>query len=109
MTTLTSTLSPGEFSAKDPNDIILLGFDLTDVVESPDTIASVTFAVTVAHGYDASPSSLLSGSSSTSGKMVQQLVTGGTHGVTYLVKATVTTSAAARYVVVGLLPVRTAG
>jgi hypothetical protein len=109
MTTTTSTLSPGSFSAKDPSDIVQLAFDLSDVITSPDTIASSTWAVTTVSGYDASPSSLLSGAPATSGYQVKQLFTGGIDGVTYLVRATVTSSTGARYVIPGYLPVRSAG
>lgn len=57
-----------------------------------ETISTKSVAATVYSGTDASPSSLISGSATNNGSVVQQLVVGGTAGVIYYLLCTITTS-----------------
>lgn len=68
-------------------------FDFTGDLASGETISTKTCTSTVYSGTDASPSSLINGSASSSGAVVSQSITAGTVGVIYLVKCTIVTSA----------------
>lgn len=68
-------------------------FDFTSRLAAAETISTQVTTATVYSGTDASPSSIISGSASSSGQKVTQKITGGTLGVTYLLLCTITTSA----------------
>lgn len=67
-------------------------FDFGSRLAVGETISSATASCSVYSGVDASPSSVLSGSTSISGTKVTQKVTAGTLGVTYKLICTTITS-----------------
>ena len=67
-------------------------FDFSSRLAAAETISSASTAATTYSGSDASPSSLIGGSSSVSGGRVTQKVVGGTVGVVYLLVCTAITS-----------------
>lgn len=80
-------------------------FDFTSDLAVSETISTKTVAATVYSGTDASPSALISGSASSSGAIVSQVITGGVEGVLYELKCTITTSAGQTLVQAGYLVV----
>ena len=80
-------------------------FDFTSDLAVGETIITKTCACTVYSGVDASPSSVISGSASSSGAQVTQLVTGGVVGVLYNIACTITTSAGQTLIKSGLLAI----
>jgi len=70
----------------------VLSFDFTSELAIGETINSQTVVATTYSGTDASPSSIISGSASSSGAVVSQKVTGGVLGVMYELLCTITTS-----------------
>ncbi|MCC6851044.1 MAG: hypothetical protein IT502_01930 [Rubrivivax sp.] len=101
-------LRPAVFAAKDPAEIVMLGFDFADALGAGVTITSQSVGVSVHAGTDAAPAALLSGPASAVGTRVVQRVVGGLAQVTYRVKAQIDASDGSRYVLAGLLPVRSA-
>ena len=95
------------WSPKDPSETYPVAFDFSAVVPSTETISSSTWTATVVSGNDASPSAILYGSPVITGTTVKQVVTGGYSGVTYSLKASITTSGGSTYLGVALLPVQT--
>ena len=95
------------WSPKDPSETYPVAFDFSAVVPTGETISSSTWTATVVSGNDSSPSSLLYGSPVISGGTVKQTVTGGNSGVTYSLKASITTSGGSTFLGVALLPVQT--
>lgn len=67
-------------------------FDFTSKLSASETVSTASVAATVYSGTDASPSALISGTSTISGQKVTQLITGGLLGVVYLLVCTITTS-----------------
>ena len=57
-----------------------------------ETISTQVVTAAVYSGTDASPSSIISGSASSSGSIVSQKITAGTEGVVYKLLCTITTS-----------------
>lgn len=94
-----------DFSPKLLGEIYNVSFDFTSRLISGETLSTQIVAASVYSGTDASPSSLISGAASASGAVATQKITGGTVGVIYELKCTVTTSAGQTLVLVGLLPV----
>ena len=84
-------------------------FDFTNMLASGESLSSITSVVNtkISGGSDATPSAMLSGSASISGKTVLQLVTGGLNGRTYKMVVTVSTSASNTLVLTAYLPVVT--
>lgn len=78
------------FEPKLATETVLVDFPFTLPVGV--TISSATVAALVYSGTDASPSSLISGSDTTSGSVVSQLITGGTAGNIYQLLCTATCS-----------------
>lgn len=74
------------FDQKRTDEIRIYGFDFIDKLPSGDGIASATWTVTTYKGTDASPSAMISGAEIVSGTIVEQLLTGGTSGVIYLME-----------------------
>ncbi len=70
-----------------------LTFDFLSELGVTETISSAPVTAAVFSGTDATPSAIVSGSSSISGSVVTQAITAGTAGVTYLLTCTATTSA----------------
>lgn len=94
-----------EFPPKLSGEVYNVTFDFTSRLAVGETISTQTVAASVYSGTDSSPSSLISGSASASGAVVTQKITGGTIGVIYELKCTVTTSASQTLVLAGLLAV----
>jgi len=69
----------------------LFSVDFADVLGTA-TISTKTVTATTYSGTDASPSSIVSGSASSSGSIVSQMITAGTLGVIYKLLWAITTS-----------------
>lgn len=67
-------------------------FDFTSRLAPTETISTAIVTASVYSGTDASPSSIISGSTTISGQKVTQKITGGVLGVTYKLLCTITTS-----------------
>lgn len=80
-------------------------FDFTSLLASGETISTKSCAATVYSGTDASPSAIISGSASSSGAVVSQLITAGVVGVIYSLVCTITTSAGQTLQLAGFLAV----
>jgi hypothetical protein len=94
-----------DFPAKLVSAIQVLKFNFTSLLGPTETISTQTVAASVYSGTDASPSSIISGSASASGAIVSQTITGGTSGVLYELKCTITTSLSQTLVLAGMLAV----
>lgn len=93
------------FNGKLVGETITLTFDFTSRLASGETISTKSVAATVYSGTDASPSSIISGSATSSGAVVSQVVTAGTAGVLYSLLCTITTSASQTLLMQGFLAV----
>ena len=80
------------FKGKLASETVIETFDFTSLLTTAETISTALTTATTYSGTDASPSSVISGSGTISGKTVTQAVTAGTLGVTYLLKCSITTS-----------------
>lgn len=80
-------------------------FDFTSDLAVGETISTKSVAATVYSGTDASPSAIVSGSASSSGAIVTQLIIAGTLGVIYELLCSITTSAGQTLQQVGLLAI----
>ena len=78
--------------AKLSGETVIQTFDFTSRLTAAETISTASVAATVYSGTDASPSGVISGSSTIAGKTITQKLTAGTLGVTYLLVCTITTS-----------------
>jgi hypothetical protein len=81
-----------DFQSKTPDETKLLTFDYSSDLGAGETISSTAVSCVVWSGTDASPSSMISGSATTSGALVTQLFAGGLAGMIYLVRVLATTS-----------------
>ena len=68
-------------------------WDFASLLAAGETISSAAATASVYSGTDATPSTILSGSPSSSGTVVSQNLTGGTLGVIYQVLVQIVTSA----------------
>lgn len=93
------------FEGKLANESEILTFDFTSRLAAAETISTASVAATVYSGTDASPSSIISGSSTISGQTVTQLVIAGTLGVVYELLCTITTSLGQTLQLAGFLAV----
>jgi hypothetical protein len=93
------------FSEKRIDEDKTYSFDFVNELASGETISGATFTATVFLGTDASPSSIVSGSASTSGTVASQMIVDGVEGVTYLLECEITTSNSQKIHGVGLLKV----
>ncbi len=80
------------FDAKTVGETVNEVFDFTSRLALAETISTAVVTAIVYSGTDASPSAIVSGSASISGKKVTQAITAGTLGVVYLLKCEITTS-----------------
>lgn len=78
--------------AKYLGETVIETFDFTSRLALGETISTASTTAIVYSGVDASPSAIISGTSTISGQTVTQKVTGGTLGVTYLLLCTISTS-----------------
>lgn len=90
-------------SSKAPDEIIAVSFDFSRLVDSIDSVVSVS--VTVHKGTDVNPSVMLLNAPIVSGDLVMQLIQGGLDAVYYKVRALVA-SGQQRYSLSAILPVR---
>lgn len=90
-------------SAKAPDEIIAVSFDFARLVDSIDSVVSVS--VTVYKGTDASASAMILNSPIISGTVVSQLLQNGVNGVYYKVRALVLVGQQ-KYGLAAILPVR---
>ena len=80
------------FESKAAGETKKLTFDFLSELAVSETISSAPVTAAVFSGTDATPSAIISGSSSISGSVVTQTIAAGTAGVTYLLTCTATTS-----------------
>lgn len=102
----TRTVGNPAFDPKDPGEIVHLGFDFSALTPAP-----TSPVVTAAHHggtADAAPSAILSGAPAVSGTTIVQRVAAGVAGANYLLRCQVDTAAGERFILAGVLPVRTA-
>lgn len=101
-----STITNPAFDSKDPSEVVTLGFDFTALTDAP---AAPTVTITRHSGSaDAAPQQMLSGSPVLSGGKVLQRVISGVAGANYLLRCQVDAPDGSRYVLAGVLPVRSA-
>lgn len=93
------------FAGKYAGETVKVTFDFTSMLASGETLSTEVVTATVYSGTDASPSSVISGAASASGAVVTQTITGGTLGVVYELKCTVTTSASQILILTGYFPI----
>jgi len=93
------------FGSKPSGETKKLVFDFASSLAVGETISSASVVATTYSGTDSSPSSIISGSDTTSGSQVTQAVTAGTVGVTYLLTCTAITSASQTLQLAGYLVV----
>lgn len=67
-------------------------WDFSSLLDVGETISTKSVTASVYSGTDASPSSIINGSATSSGNIVSQSITGGVVGVIYLLKCQITTS-----------------
>ncbi len=103
---MSRTISNPGFDAKDPAEIIIVGFDFSSLTTSPSS-PDVT-ATRHAGATDANPSAILAGAPAVSGAKITQKIAGGVDGADYLLRCQVDAPDGSRYVLSGVLPVRTA-
>lgn len=93
-------------SDKDPDEIITVTFDFSDVAQS---LSSPVVEVTALSGVaDADPSAILADDPLVSGITVMQRVSGGQAGTLYQLRCTAIDADGEKYVLTAALPVRTA-
>ena len=80
------------FEGKLLGETVTETFDFTSRLGATETLSTAVVTASVYSGTDASPSAIISGSPTISGKKVTQKVTTGTLGVTYELLCTVSTS-----------------
>ena len=81
-----------EFESKLVGETKNYSVDFADVLATSETISTKTVTATTYSGTDASPSSIVSGSATSSGSIVSQNITAGTLGVVYQLLYQITTS-----------------
>jgi hypothetical protein len=83
----------GIFDAKITGTPVSVTFSFALELAVGETLSSASVAATVYSGTDAIPGAIISGSAAISEGQVTQIIINGVEGVTYLLTATVTTSA----------------
>ena len=86
-------MSDGTFDPKDPSASDVFALDFADDMATGETLSTATFAIAVLDGTDADVADMLSGAASVVGTEARQRIIAGVAGVTYDVRAVVTTSA----------------
>jgi len=103
---MTRTVTNPGFSPKDPSEIVTLAFDFEALVAIP--LSPVVTSARHAGAADASPSAILHGDPVVVGSQVRQQVKLGTDGTDYLLRAQADDADGNRFILAGILPVRTA-
>lgn len=96
-------MNRAELSPKLTGETKLYTFDFTSELAVGETISTKAVTAAVYSGTDASPSSIVSGSATSSGAIVTQAITGGTLGVIYELTCQITTSLSQTLQQIGLL------
>lgn len=91
--------------AKIPSSLVPGVFDFAQSLAVGETLTTVSTTATVYSGTDATPSAVLSGAPTVSGKQVIQNLTGGVLGVVYYLVCAATTSLGKVLVAEAYLPV----
>ena len=78
------------FTDKDPSEVVRLGVDFANLLDTGETISGATVTVRTASGV--AQAAMLSGTDEIDGSIVRQLITGGVTGTTYKVSFIITTS-----------------
>jgi len=78
------------FTDKDPSEVVRLGVDFSNLLDTGETISTATVSIRNAAGV--AQAAMLSGSPTNSSGIVRQLITGGTAGMAYKISFTITTS-----------------
>ncbi len=91
--------------AKRVGEVRSYSFDFTSALGTTETISTKSVTAAVYSGTDASPSTIISGSASSSGSIVTQKITTGIAGVIYGLTCTVTTSLGQTLVLMAFLAV----
>ena len=94
-----------EIPAKVVSSTVTVVFDYTSDLAIGETLSSATTVAKVYSGADASPSAIVSGSTSTSGALATQTITAGVLGVLYELVCTAVSSAGQTLVKPGFLAV----
>jgi hypothetical protein len=94
------------FDPKDPSEIVPLTFDFAEDTSTPSN--PVITIVRHSGAADANPAIMLTGSAQVSGATVLQKISGGVAGANYTVRCQVDAPDGTRWVLSGLLPVKTA-
>lgn len=81
-----------ELAPKRQGETKFYTFDFTNSMASAETVSTQVCTAEVYSGTDASPSSIVSGSATASGKVISQKFTAGVFGVIYYITCTITTS-----------------
>lgn len=103
---MSNTINHPAFSPKDSTEEILLAFDFTAVAA---TLAAPVVTIARHSGSrDTVAGAMLSGPASVSGSKVVQKITGGVDGASYVLRCEAEGPDGSRYVLAGVLPVRTA-
>lgn len=75
------------FSPKNSQDIITLSFEFGDVLEFGETITGQIVNAYTRAGIDPNPNAIVAGAATISGTKVNQIITGGIPGVSYVLLA----------------------
>ena len=100
------TINPQRLDPKDPEEDVFVRFEFAALTDTPSS-PTVT-ATRHAGAADASPSAILSGSPTVSGTQVLQKVIDGVDAADYLLRCVASAPDGSKYVLTGVLPVRTA-
>lgn len=103
---MSRTISNPGFDPKDPAEVLVLAFEFASLTDTPS--APVVTVTRHAGAADADPSAILSGAATVSSTKVLQKVAGGVADTDYLLRCQVDAPDGSRYVLAGVLPVRTA-
>ena len=96
------------FPKKDPGEKFWISFNYAAELEAGETISSVSLAIEVVTGTDATPANVLSGTPVIQTGDVVQLIQGGITEVVYVLKCLATLSTGRILARAALLPVRNA-
>ena len=98
-------MTDGTFDPKDPAANDVFAVDFAADLAAGETLSTATFAISIIDGLDPAVAAMLSGAASIVGTEARQRVRNGVAGTTYVLKATVTTSAGNTKVGCGILRV----
>lgn len=94
------------WSDKHPTEIIVVGIDFADLVNTGETIIAVNRSITVIRGADENPESMLLGPAALVDQSAQQWLQGGVAEVGYCLAFTIDTDAGRRIVESGVFLVK---